>query len=177
MAGVRELDQLLGKLDKWGVSGNLPVQVDPEKAVEELSFRVNELTDIVRTLIGHARQGPDFSRSFKLDWADVDGTTKLITINHGLGFTPTRFVVVRERSLHPEATTIANMGQMRLTYSDDNIARFQYDNNAWGQVKVFFVCLYREGFIPPAGVPQQFQQGEQAEEEGPLTGPQDHTGV
>ena len=179
MVSLPNWDPLLQRLDRYGQTGNLPLTLDPKKTIEELARQVNTLTETVRLLVRHARQGPDWERSFRVSYEDVDAENA-VTIVHDFGYTPGQFVVIRQRNSRSAATLIADMGGIRIIESDARTAKFQLDTTAIAEKRVFFVVPFRDAFVPPEGgedgeTARAFFFGSGGKYDSLTKGPIDHT--
>jgi hypothetical protein len=156
MASVRDFDSLRRTLRQFGQSEAGPE--DKASQIEELTRRLANLEDVVDEAFQHLREGPDWSRSFLLHAKDVDAAG-VITVSHGLDFTPNAYVVVRHTVARGKgASTQESWGTIRLTQATASEVTFQFDKWAkggadgdddYGAQAAFRVCLFLRGATAP----------------------------
>ena len=164
MVSILALDQQIERLERYGRSGRMakPSQgaaagglgsepSNVERFADEQARTPRDVIDSLILIMRHLREGPDWSKSFKISYADVD-SNRTQTINHNLGHVPNHCVVVRRATGCTGATgPPKNFGDIRLVNATDTDATFQISKGAYKQSAVFKVCVFRGLFVPAGG--------------------------
>lgn len=163
MVAVKDWAVLLGRLGKmFGKTGTSPRSGNQEQINQEHAVAIGRLLETTHSLVTHARQGPDWQRSFRIPpvGTSADLTTPFhVRIVHDLGYITDRFVVVRRTNGVASGTQPTAMGNIRLVLADDRSSTYQVDANAVTAQAVFWVIPYREGFVPVVETGAEFLFG------------------
>lgn len=161
MVSVVDFDLMIKRLERFGKSGLLPKpmraksgefpsQSDTlERFADEQARALNSVVDALSLVMRHLREGPDWSKAFKISYATVDSNNEEVIV-HNLGYIPNHFVMVRHANgFVGGAAPPTNFGDLRLVNASDKTATFQLSKGAKNQSAVFKVVLFRGLFIPP----------------------------
>lgn len=152
MALVTDIDNVLARLGRAGISGAANKITDPKLApvVEDLRRGIAALEEVVRLLARHVRQGPEWGsgpkREFHARWSDVDANNRVSFI-HGMPAAPDRFVVVLQSTELP-AGTATTFGGIALVSSDREKVTFELDADAVTSESSFLVLAWLEAEVP-----------------------------